>query len=138
MNKHNVHINYFAIIRIRFFRMLAVRCYLNWYQRCKLHTSNLNNKFNLWINKWNIISIVDFFPQPAPSVVSPLLNICHQSSPLLSVWHNVELNPFLSLCHQSNWWPDKMVLDKMARTKWDGQNGMDKMLATFIDSNSIE
>src|SRR6218665_163138 len=48
---------------------------------------------------------------------------------------------------------DKMVLDKMVRTKWYwtkwywtkwywtkwyGQNGMDKMVATFIDSNSTE
>jgi len=31
-----------------------------------------------------------------------------------------------------------MVLDKMARTKWYGQNGTDKMVATFIDSNSTE
>jgi len=31
-----------------------------------------------------------------------------------------------------------MVLDKMARTNWYGQNGTDKMVATFIDSNSTE
>jgi len=31
-----------------------------------------------------------------------------------------------------------MVLDKMARTKWYGQKGTDKMVATFIDSNSTE
>ena len=35
-------------------------------------------------------------------------------------------------------WPEKMVLDKMARTKWYGQNGTDKMVATFIDFNSTE
>ena len=35
-------------------------------------------------------------------------------------------------------WSDKMVLDKMARTKWHGQNGTDKMVTTFIDSNSTE
>ena len=34
--------------------------------------------------------------------------------------------------------PDKMVLDKMARTKWYGQNGTDKMVATFIDSNRFQ
>ena len=33
---------------------------------------------------------------------------------------------------------DKMVLDKMARTKWYGQNGTDKMVAISIDSNSTE
>ena len=31
-----------------------------------------------------------------------------------------------------------MVLDKMARTKWYRQNGTDKMVATFIESNSTE
>ena len=29
-------------------------------------------------------------------------------------------------------WPDKMVLDKMVRTKWYGQNGTDKMVAISI------
>jgi len=27
-------------------------------------------------------------------------------------------------------WPNKMVLDKMVRTKWYGQNGTDKMVRT--------
>ena len=32
-----------------------------------------------------------------------------------------------------------MVLDKMVRTNWYGQNGTDKiMVAIFIDSNSTE
>jgi len=31
-----------------------------------------------------------------------------------------------------------MELDKMAGTKWYGQNGTDKMVATFIHSNSTE
>jgi len=31
-----------------------------------------------------------------------------------------------------------MVLDKVARTKWYGQNGTDKMVATVISSNSTE
>ena len=35
--------------------------------------------------------------------------------------------------HHHNGWPGKMVLDKMVRTKWYGQ-----MVATFMDSNSIE
>jgi len=32
----------------------------------------------------------------------------------------------------------KIVLDKMVRTKWYGQNVTDKMLAISIDFNSIE
>ena len=39
----------------------------------------------------------------------------------------------------TKWYTDKMSLDKMVRTKWYGQNGTDKMVASFgIDYNSSE
>ena len=39
----------------------------------------------------------------------------------------------------TKWYTDKVSLDKMVWTKWYGQNGTDKMVASFgIDYNSSE
>jgi len=33
----------------------------------------------------------------------------------------------------TKWYTDKMSYDKMVWTKWYGQNGMDKMVASFVN-----
>ena len=39
----------------------------------------------------------------------------------------------------TKWYTDKMSLDKMVWTKWYGQNGTEKLVASFgIDYNSSE